>query len=39
LGAYEDFLRNILGLAPVAELDGDEIRYLVSKVVEIKSQR
>lgn len=30
---------NIHGVAPVAELDGDEIGYLVSKVVEIKRQR
>ena len=32
LGAEEDLV------APVAELDGDEIRYLVGKVAEIKRQ-
>lgn len=39
LGASEDLLRNIHGVAPVAELDGDEIGYLVGKVAEIKRQR
>ncbi len=29
LGASEDLLRNIHGVAAVAELDGDEIGYLV----------
>ena len=38
LGASEDLLRNIHGVAPVAELDGDEIGYLVGKVAEIKRQ-
>lgn len=39
LGAAKDLIRNIHGVAPVAELDGDEIGYLVSKVAEIKRQR
>ncbi|SIO11452.1 hypothetical protein SAMN05444166_2521 [Singulisphaera sp. GP187] len=39
LGASEDLLRNIHGVASVAELDGDEIGYLVAKVVEIKRQK
>tara|TARA_A100001391_G_scaffold203113_2_gene194597 strand:- start:628 stop:963 length:336 start_codon:yes stop_codon:yes gene_type:complete len=38
LGSSEDLLKNIHGVAPVAELDGDEIGYLVSKVAEIKRQ-
>lgn len=38
LGASEDLVRNIHGVAPVAELDGDEIGYLVGKVAEIKRQ-
>jgi hypothetical protein len=36
LGAAEDLLKNIHGVAPVAELDGDEIGFLVAKVAEIK---
>jgi len=39
LGASEDLIRNIHGVAPVAELDGDEVGYLVAKVAEIKRQR
>ncbi len=41
LRAYssEDFLRNIHGVASVAELDGDELGYLVGKDTEIKRQR
>ena len=39
LGASEDLLKNIHGIAPVAELDGDEIGYLLGKVAEIKGQR
>jgi hypothetical protein len=34
----EDLLRNIHGVAPVAELDGDEIGYLVGRVAEINRQ-
>jgi hypothetical protein len=39
LGASEDLIRNIHGVASVAELDGDEVGYLVAKVAEIKRQR
>jgi hypothetical protein len=39
LGAAEDLIKNIHGLAPVAELDGDEVGYLVGRVAEIKRQR
>jgi hypothetical protein len=39
LGASEDLLRNIHGIVPVAELDGDEVGYLVARVAEIKRQR
>lgn len=39
LGESEDLIKNIHGVAPVAELDGDEIGYLVGKVAEIKRQR
>jgi hypothetical protein len=35
-GASEDLIRNIHGVAPVAELDGDELGYLLGKVAEIK---
>ena len=38
LGASADLLKNIHGVAPVAELDGDEIGYLVGRVAEIKRQ-
>lgn len=38
LGASEDLLRNIHGVASVAELDGDEFGYLVGRVAEIKRQ-
>ncbi len=39
LGASADLLTNVHGVAEVAELDGDEIGYLVAKVAEIKRQR
>ena len=39
LGDTEDLVRNIHGVATVAELDGDEVGYLVAKVAEIKRQR
>lgn len=39
LGASEDLIKNIHGVAAVAELDGDEAGYLVAKVAEIKRQR
>jgi hypothetical protein len=39
LGASEDLLKNVHGVAEVAELDGDEVGYLLGKVAEIKRQR
>lgn len=39
LGASEDLLKNIHGVAPVAGLDGDELGYLLGKVAEIKGRR
>ena len=39
LGEAADLIRNIHGVAPIAELDGDEIGYLVGRVAEIKRQR
>lgn len=39
LGASEDLIKNIHGVAPVAELDGDEIGFLVGRVAELKRQR
>ncbi len=38
LGASEELIKNIHGAAVVAELDGDEIGYLVGKVAGIKRQ-
>ena len=39
LGEIDDLIKNIHGVAPVAELDGDEVGYLVAKVAEIKRQK
>jgi hypothetical protein len=39
LGAGTDLLRNVHGVAKVAELDGDELGYLLGRVAEIKRQR
>ena len=36
LGNSEDLLRNIHGVATVAELDGDEIGYLLGRVAKIR---
>lgn len=36
LGAEADLIRNIHGIAEVAELDGDEVGFLVGKVAELK---
>jgi len=38
LGAEQDLIRNIHGIAGVAELDGDEVGFLLGKVAEIQSQ-
>ena len=39
LGTQEDLTRNIHGLAAVADLDGDEVGYLVGAVATIKRKR
>lgn len=39
LGASQDLLKNIHGVAKVAELDGDETGYLVARLAEIKRQK
>jgi hypothetical protein len=39
LGELDDLIRNVHGVAPVAELDGDEVGYLVAKIAEIKRRR
>ncbi len=39
LGEVDDLIRNIHGVAPVAELDGDEVGHLVAKVAEIKRRK
>ena len=39
LDASEDLIKNIHGVAPVAELDGDEIGLLVAKMAELRRQR
>jgi len=39
LGASDDLLKNIHGVAKVADLDGDEVGYLVAKIAEIKRQK
>ena len=39
LGAADDLVRNLHGVAPVAGLDGDEVGFLVGKVAEIKRRK
>jgi hypothetical protein len=39
LGEADDLIKNIHGVASVAELDGDEVGFLVAKVAEIKRRR
>ena len=39
LGEADDLIKNIHGVASIAELDGDEIGYLVAKVAEIKRRK
>ena len=34
LGASDDLIKNIIGVAPVAELEGDEVGFLVTKVAD-----
>jgi hypothetical protein len=39
LGTQDDLTKNIHGLAAVADLDGDEVGYLVGAVAAIKRKR
>jgi hypothetical protein len=39
VGASDDLIKNVHGVASVAELGGDEIGFLVAKVAEIKRQK
>jgi hypothetical protein len=39
LGTQDDLTRNIHGLAAVADLDGDEVGYLVGAVAANKRKR
>lgn len=39
LGAADDLVRNIHGVAEVAELDGDEVGYMVARGAATKKQR
>src|SRR5207248_1082006 len=39
LGSSADLLRNLRGIAEVAELDGDELGYLPGKVAESKRRK
>jgi hypothetical protein len=39
LGSGDDLTRNIHGLAAVAELDGDEVGYLIGALAAIKRKR
>jgi len=39
LGTQDDLTKNIHGLASVAELDGDEVGYLVGALAAIKRKR
>ncbi len=39
LGTQDDLTKNIHGLAAVAELDGDEVGYLVGAVAAIRRNR
>ncbi len=39
LGEVDDLIRNIHGVASVAELDGDEVGYLAARVAEIKRRK
>lgn len=39
LGAEADLIRNIHGVADTAELDGDEIGYLLGRLAEIKASQ
>jgi hypothetical protein len=36
LGAEADLIRNVHGIAEAADLDGDELGYLLGRIAEIK---
>lgn len=36
IGAEADLIRNIHGIAKAAELDGDELGYLLGKIADLK---
>lgn len=36
LGAEEDLIRNVHGIAKTAGLDGDELGYLLAAIAKIK---
>ncbi|MHB9046791.1 MAG: hypothetical protein ACYC35_12690 [Pirellulales bacterium] len=36
LGAEEDLIRNVHGIAKTADLDGDELGYLLAAIAKIK---
>ena len=38
IGAEQDLIRNVHGIAEVAELDGDELGYLLGTIAEIQMQ-
>lgn len=39
LGAEADLIRNIHGIAKAAELDGDELGYLLGKIADLKGPK
>jgi hypothetical protein len=39
IGAEADLIRNIHGVAKVADLDGDELGYLLGKVADLKGAK
>lgn len=39
LGASENLIRNVHGVAKVAQLDGDETGFLLARIAEVKRQR
>ena len=39
LGAESDLIRNIHGIAEVAQLDGDELGYLLGKIADLRGPK
>lgn len=39
VGASEDLIKNLRGVAPLAELNGDEVGNLVDQVAEIRLEQ